>query len=100
MFDYVHSLDNLKLAEKIATEQIKKDKKIKVFIGSILKMKLRKAGEQKFFENFYKECIENFKLDIIRPCVFLPLLKIQKNIFRIKTISIKFIFRKTKYGNV
>ena len=27
LFDYIHSLDNLKLAEKIATEQIKEIKK-------------------------------------------------------------------------
>ncbi len=28
LFDYIHSLDNLKLAQKISQEQIKKNKKI------------------------------------------------------------------------
>ena len=32
LFDYIHSLDNLKLAEKISDEQIKKNKKLKIFI--------------------------------------------------------------------
>ena len=28
LFDYIHSLDNIKLAEKISSEQLKKNKKI------------------------------------------------------------------------
>ena len=32
LFDYLHSLDSLKLAEKISNEQIKQNKKIKIFI--------------------------------------------------------------------
>ena len=32
LFDYVHSLDNFKLAEKIHSEQQKQNKKIKIFI--------------------------------------------------------------------
>jgi len=32
LFDFIHSLDNFKLAEKIANEQIKQKKKIKLFI--------------------------------------------------------------------
>ena len=32
LFDYIHSLDNLKLAEKISKEQIKKNKIINLFI--------------------------------------------------------------------
>ena len=32
LFDYIHSLDNLKLASKIADEQIKKNFKPKIFI--------------------------------------------------------------------
>jgi uncharacterized pyridoxal phosphate-containing UPF0001 family protein len=36
LFDYIHSLDNLKLAEKISNEQIKKKKRIKIFIQIII----------------------------------------------------------------
>ena len=31
LFDYIHSVDNKKLAKKIADEQIKINKKIKIF---------------------------------------------------------------------
>ena len=31
-FDYIHSLDNIKLAEKISVEQKKKNKSLKIFI--------------------------------------------------------------------
>jgi uncharacterized pyridoxal phosphate-containing UPF0001 family protein len=31
-FDYVHSLDSLKLAEKISKEELKNNKKLKIFI--------------------------------------------------------------------
>ena len=66
LFDYIHSLDNLKLAEKIATEQVKKDKKIKIFIQVNFKNEIQKSGINKnSLENFYKECTENFELDII-----------------------------------
>ena len=32
LFDYIHSLDNLKLAKKISNEQMKKEKYLKIFI--------------------------------------------------------------------
>ena len=32
LFDYIHSLDNLRLARKISEEQIKQNKKLKIFI--------------------------------------------------------------------
>ena len=32
LFDYIHSLDNIKLAEKIASEQKKKNRNLKIFI--------------------------------------------------------------------
>ena len=34
LFDYIHSLDSLKLAQKISEEEIKKKKKIKDFYSS------------------------------------------------------------------
>ena len=32
LFDYIHSLDNIKLAEKITLEQTKINKNLKIFI--------------------------------------------------------------------
>ena len=44
LFDYVHSLDSLKLAEKIFNEQKKYKKKIKIFIQVNIGDELQKAG--------------------------------------------------------
>ena len=66
LFDYIHSLDNLKLAQKIAQEQIKKNKKIKIFIQVNIGKEEQKNGiDIENLENFYKECSFNLGLDII-----------------------------------
>jgi len=44
IFDYIHSLDNEKLANKIADEQIKQDKKIKIFIQINIGNENQKSG--------------------------------------------------------
>ena len=66
LFDYLHSLDNLKLAEKISKEELKKNKKIKIFIQVNLGGEKQKNGiDLKDLESFYKECSLNLNLDII-----------------------------------
>ncbi len=66
LFDYIHSLDNLKLASKIADEQIKKNFKPKIFIQVNIGEEPQKGGiEISDLENFYKRCVEEFKLNII-----------------------------------
>jgi len=66
LFDYIHSLDNLKLAEKIANEQSKKNKKMKIFIQINIANESQKSGIQKEkIENFYKVCHEDLGLNII-----------------------------------
>ena len=65
LFDFIHSLDNLKLAEKIANEQQKKNFKPKLFIQINIGEEDQKSGVSiNEFENFYKKT-EDFKLDII-----------------------------------
>jgi uncharacterized pyridoxal phosphate-containing UPF0001 family protein len=44
LFDYIHSLDNIKLAEKIASEQIKKNKILKIFIQVNIGNESQKSG--------------------------------------------------------
>ena len=44
IFDYIHSLDSLKLAKKIAQEEIKQGKKIKIFIQVNLANEEQKSG--------------------------------------------------------
>ena len=65
IFDYIHSLDNLKLANKIANETQKKSKKIKIFIQINLGDESQKSGiNPSNFESFYKQCVE-LNLNII-----------------------------------
>ena len=66
LFDYLHSLDNLKLAEKISNEEVKKNKKIKIFIQVNLGEEDQKNGiNLKDLDNFYNECKKNLNLDVI-----------------------------------
>ncbi len=66
LFDYIHSLDNLKLAEKISSEQIKKNKKIKIFIQINIGNELQKSGiEKENLIDFYKICYKDLGLNII-----------------------------------
>jgi len=66
LFDYIHSLDNLKLAEKISKEEEKKRKKTKIFIQINIGNESQKSGiAPDKIENFYKICTQDLKLDII-----------------------------------
>ena len=66
LFDYLHSLDNLKLAEKIAKEQKNQKKKIKIFIQVNIGNEDQKSGIKiNELENFYETCVNNFELNII-----------------------------------
>ena len=66
LFDYIHSLDSLKLAEKISIEQKKKDKKLKIFIQVNIGNEHQKSGiDVKDVEEFYKTCFHRLNLDII-----------------------------------
>jgi len=66
LFDYIHSLDNLKLAEKISNEQIKKNKQTKIFIQVNIGQELQKSGiEIEQLENFYQICTTKLGLNIV-----------------------------------
>ena len=66
LFDYIHSLDNLKLAEKISTEQKKINKKLKIFIQINIGNEDQKSGiNEDDVQNFYKKCVEDLNLDIV-----------------------------------
>ena len=65
IFDYIHSLDNLKLANKLAKEIHEKNKKIKIFIQINLGGEKQKSGiEPSNLEVFYKNCL-SLKLNIV-----------------------------------
>lgn len=66
LFDYIHSLDNLKLAEKISNEQMKKEKYLKIFIQVNFEDEKQKNGINLInLKDFYNHCVSKLKLDII-----------------------------------
>jgi len=65
LFDYIHSVDNAKIAKKIADEQLKQNKKIKIFIQVNIGDEDQKSGVPKENLNeLYSYCKE-LQLDII-----------------------------------
>ena len=66
LFDYIHSLDNIKLAEKISKEQEKLKKNLKIFIQVNIGNEPQKSGIlMNDLENFLKSCVKELKLNII-----------------------------------
>ena len=66
LFDYIHGLDSIKLAEKIANEQVKKNFKPKIFIQINIGDEDQKGGvKQNELLEFYKKIMKEFDLDII-----------------------------------
>ena len=65
LFDYIHSLDNIKLAEKISSEQQKKKFSPKIFIQVNIGNEEQKSGLKKDkLISFYKLC-KSLNLNII-----------------------------------
>ena len=65
IFDYIHSLDSEKLANKIADEQQKHKKKPKIFIQVNMGNEDQKSGiDKRNLNDFYKFC-KKLNLDII-----------------------------------
>ena len=96
LFDYIHSLDNLKLAKKLAKEIHEKNKKIKLFIQINLGDEKQKSGiEPSQLESFYQNC-SALNLDIVGTmCVFHQLIKTQNFTLKVYISLIKnLIFKK------
>ena len=65
IFDFIHSLDNLKLAKKISEEQKKNLNKPKIFIQINIGNETQKSGLNKDnLKDFYKQC-QNLDLNVI-----------------------------------
>ena len=59
IFDFIHSVDSLKLAKKIADEQIKQNRKLNLFIQVNIGSEDQKAGIDKSeLVNLYRYCKE------------------------------------------
>jgi pyridoxal phosphate enzyme (YggS family) len=65
-FDYVHSLDSIKLAEKISKEELKNKKKLKIFIQVNLGSENQKNGVSiSELPILHEQSIKKFNLNII-----------------------------------
>ena len=98
LFDYIHSLDSIKLAEAIANEEIKQNKKMKIFIQINIGNENQKNGiiiDE--LNSFYDFCVNNLKLNIIGfMCIhpsdkdssyYFNEMKIITNTFKMKELS-------------
>ena len=66
LFDYIHSLDNAKLASKIAQYEKELNKKIKLFIQVNIAKEIQKSGIALCeLNNFYNYCTKELSLNII-----------------------------------
>ena len=98
LFDYIHSLDSKKLAEKISIEQLKKNKNLKIFIQINIGNELQKSGiliEE--LTEFYDYCVNKLKLNIIglmcippqniNPSIFFDKMEKIKDSIKVKELS-------------
>ena len=97
IFDYIHSVDNKKLAKKISEEQIKQKKKVKIFMQVNVGNENQKSGTDiENLEDLYAYCKE-IKLDIMglmcippisnNPEKYFSKLKLLKDKFKLENLS-------------
>ena len=66
LFDYIHSVDNYKLAKKISEEEKKAGKKLKHFIQVNIGMEEQKSGiDIDNLNDFYHHCNQELNLNVI-----------------------------------
>ena len=65
LFDYIHSVDSEKLAKKIADEQNKLNKKIKIFLQVNIGDEDQKSGINKNNVEYLVSCCKEIGLDLI-----------------------------------
>jgi len=99
IFDFIHSLDNLKLAKKISEEQKKYKVKPKIFIQINIGDEDQKSGIIKTdILDFYNEC-KNLDLDIVGTMCLPPYNKDTKNFFlEMEQINNKLKFKELSMG--
>ena len=100
LFDYIHGLDNIKLAEKIANEQVKKKFKPKIFIQINIGDEDQKGGVmQNELLEFYKKIMKEFDLDIIGLMCIPPFVDDTSSFFtKMKVLSEKINLKELSMG--
>ena len=100
LFDYIHSLDNSKIAKKINQYQDELDKKIKIFIQVNLSKESQKSGIMlNDISNFYSYCTKELSLNIIGLMCLPPINLDSSKFFQIlKQTSEKFNLKDLSMG--
>ena len=81
IFDYIHSLDSIKLAKKISEEQNKIKRNLNIFIQINIGNENQKSGIKiEELKEFYNTCTEKYKLKIIG-LMCLPPLEIDPTVY-------------------
>ena len=74
LFDYIHSLDNQKLADVLAKHEININKKLEYFIQVNIGNELQKSGiSVNELDAFYNYCVNEINLNIIGLMVIPPI---------------------------
>lgn len=100
VFDYLHSLDSIKVAEKISLEEEKKNKKLKIFIQINIGNEFQKSGINiEDLNDFYLTCTKRFNLNIVGLMCLPPSLKDPKKYFMLlKDVARKFNLKELSMG--
>ena len=100
LFDYIHSLDSIKLAEKIHNQQNKINFRPKIFVQVNIGAEKQKSGILiSDLENFLKDCKNNFDLNILGLMCIPPIGNSSKKYFEImQKLNEKFGFNDLSMG--
>ena len=83
IFDYIHSLDSLKLAKKIADEQIKQKKNLKFFLQVNIGSEAQKSGSSLNEVNELANQCKDMNLNVVGLMCLPPLNEISSKYFSI-----------------
>jgi len=73
LFDYIHSVDNQKLADALSKQQLKLNKQLKYFIQVNIGNEIQKSGISTHeLDSFYNYCVNEINLNIIGLMVIPP----------------------------
>ena len=101
IFDFIHSVDSLKLVTKIADEQQKQNKNVKLFIQVNIGNEEQKSGVKVDQINELLIFSKKLNLNVIGLMCIPPANEEPSKYFReIKLLNKKFKFNRVKYGHV
>ena len=99
LFDFIHSVDSKKLAKKIADEQLKINKKIKIFIQVNIGEEDQKSGINKNELNDFVSYCKNINLDVIGLMCIPPINSNSSDYFQdMKLLNNDFSFKELSMG--